>query len=41
MKLRFYLDNTGEKRYTLKENIENQQTHEAHYKFKKFVEKLE
>ncbi len=33
MKLKFHLDSKGEKIYTLKEEIENKKTNEAHYKF--------
>jgi hypothetical protein len=33
MKLRFYLDSEGKKIYTLKEEIENKKTNDAHYKF--------
>jgi hypothetical protein len=33
MKLKFHLDSEGKKIYTLKEEIENKKTNEAHYKF--------
>jgi hypothetical protein len=33
MKLRFYIDSEGKKVYTLKEEIKNQKTKDAHYKF--------
>jgi hypothetical protein len=33
MKLRFLLDKKGNKQYTLKEEILNKSTKEAHYKF--------
>jgi len=33
MKLKFYIDSEGKKVYTLEEEINNQKTNEAHYKF--------
>ena len=33
MKLKFYLNNKGEKIYTLKDKINNKETSSAHYKF--------
>ena len=33
MKLKFYINSEGKKIYTLKENIENKKTSDAHYKF--------
>jgi len=41
MKLHYYLNEKGEKIYTLKEKIDNKPTQEAHYKFLKYTEKLE
>ncbi|MGV8142404.1 MAG: hypothetical protein ACP5NS_02090 [Candidatus Pacearchaeota archaeon] len=40
MKLRYYLDK-GKKIYTLEEKIGNKKTEEAHYKFIKYIDKLE
>lgn len=33
MKLKFFINPEGNKQYTLKENIDNQKTKDAHYKF--------
>lgn len=33
MKLKFHINSEGEKIYTLKEEIDNKKTSEAHYKF--------
>jgi hypothetical protein len=33
MKLRFYINSEGKKIYTLNDEINNQKTKEAHYKF--------
>jgi hypothetical protein len=33
MKLKFHTDSEGKKFYTLKEEINNKKTNEAHYKF--------
>jgi hypothetical protein len=33
MKLKFYINSSGEKIYTLKENIDGKETKNAHYKF--------
>jgi hypothetical protein len=33
MKLKFYIDSEGKKIYTLNEEIDNQKTKDAHYKF--------
>jgi hypothetical protein len=33
MKLKFYIDSEGKKIYTLDEEINNQKTKDAHYKF--------
>ena len=33
MKLKFFLDNSGKKQYTLKNEILNKKTNDAHYKF--------
>lgn len=33
MKLRFYIDSEEKKRYTMNNEIDNQKTKEAHYKF--------
>jgi hypothetical protein len=33
MKLKFYINSKGEKVYTLKEEIQDTKTNEAHYKF--------
>ncbi len=38
MKLRYFLNKSNEKVYTLKEKIKNEPTKEAHYKFLKFTE---
>lgn len=35
MKLKFYINSEGEKIYTLEEEINNNKTKEAHYKFLK------
>jgi len=35
MKLKFFLNEKGEKKYTLKEEIDRQKTKDAHYKFLK------
>jgi hypothetical protein len=35
MKLKFYINSEGKKIYTLKEEINNQKTKDAHYKFVK------
>jgi hypothetical protein len=35
MKLKFYIDSEGKKVYTLKENIQEKNTIDAHYKFVK------
>lgn len=35
MKLKFYINKSGEKVYTLKNGVENQKTKDAHYKFLK------
>ena len=35
MKLRYYLNKESKKIYTLKEELDNQPTKEAHYKFLK------
>lgn len=41
MILRYYLNKDGNKVYTLKKSISEKETKEAHYKFLKFVDKLE
>ena len=33
MKLKFYIDSEGKKKYTLSEKENNQETKDAHYKF--------
>ncbi len=33
MKLRFYINSEGKKIYTLKEEVQDRKTNEAHYKF--------
>jgi hypothetical protein len=33
MKLKFYIDSEGKKVYTLHEEVDNQKTRDAHYKF--------
>jgi len=40
MKLKFHLDSEGKKIYTLKEEINNQKTNDAHYKFIKIRDAL-
>lgn len=40
MKLKYYLNEKGEKVYTLKQSHDNNQTKEAHYKFLKFTDAL-
>ncbi len=35
MKLKFIINKEGKKSYTLKDNINNQQSSQAHYKFVK------
>jgi hypothetical protein len=33
MKLKYYINSEGKKIYTLKDNVENKKTFDAHYKF--------
>ena len=35
MKLKFFINGKGKKRYTLKEKVKGQKTKDAHYKFVK------